>query len=73
MAATRMKLQSLVSVGALALLTACGPATADVPRPADEEIETPEGADGGTEAEEDLPGGKYLPDCRTRGSEMVPC
>jgi hypothetical protein len=72
MATTRMKLRSLVSVGALVLITACGPATADVPGPADEETEAPEGPDDG-ETEDDPSGGKYQPDCRMRGSEMLPC
>jgi hypothetical protein len=66
MATTRMKLRSLASVGALVLITACGPATADVGGP----------AGGGTEETEetvDPPGSADQPDCRNRGSELLPC
>jgi hypothetical protein len=63
MATTRMKFRSLVSVGALVLITACGPATADEQGPAGEE----------TEETEETPGSEDQPDCRNRGSELLPC
>jgi hypothetical protein len=68
MAPKRMMLRSLASGGALVLMAACGTATAGVPGSANEEAEAPE---GGTE--EDPLGGTYQPDCRTNGSEMLPC
>jgi hypothetical protein len=68
MTTKRMTLRRLASAGALVLMTACGPATAEVTGSADEGTATPE---GGTE-EEPL-GGTYQPDCRTHGSEMLPC
>jgi hypothetical protein len=62
MATTTMNLRSLASAGALVLITACSPATAEPPGP-----------DDGTEVAEDAPGDTYEPDCRTGGSEMLPC
>jgi hypothetical protein len=64
MATTWKKLRSLVSVGALVLITACGSAAA-----------TPDGPDDGAaeDPEVDSSGGSYLPDCRTRATEMLPC
>jgi hypothetical protein len=72
MATTRMKLRSLASVGALVLITACGPATADVGGPAGEETEEIEGTEE-TEETVDPSGGEDQPDCRNRGSELLPC
>jgi hypothetical protein len=75
MATTRMRLRSLASVGALVLITACGPATADVGGPAGEETEEIEETEETEETEVtvDPPGSADQPDCRNRGSELLPC